>query len=94
VSAIAASQRQYLSSSARVLLISGAIDIHLDPKWAASAVPGLGNGHHLVIPYATHLPTEDNSCAGKVVSAFLAAEGDFAKVDTSCVKALPSPGWN
>jgi hypothetical protein len=40
------------------------------------------------------LSTEENSCAGKIATAYLGAGGDYSKVDISCVETLTSPGWN
>jgi pimeloyl-ACP methyl ester carboxylesterase len=86
-------ERQLVSSSRPLLLLSGVVDINLDPKWAKIALSKLEQAHLIEVPYAAHLPSYV-PCVGKIDVQFLEADGDHSKVDDSCLNTLPAPGWN
>ncbi|HSO39075.1 MAG TPA: alpha/beta hydrolase, partial [Labilithrix sp.] len=62
------------------------------PEWGARAAATLPHATNLVVPYATH-STMGIPCVSGIITDFIAAEGDVARVDTSCVARLPAPQW-
>ncbi|MCC7385131.1 MAG: alpha/beta fold hydrolase [Deltaproteobacteria bacterium] len=93
VLALGPEDREPLRSSARILLLSGAIDLNVDPRWASEARSTLSNAVEVVVPYATHLTTYV-PCVGAINVAYLRSGGDLARVDRSCLDSLPAPDWN
>lgn len=87
-----ARHRQFVTSDTPTLLVSGAIDLNVDPRWAALALEHLSSATSLVVPYSTHLATYV-PCAGQIETDFLAADGDVERVDTSCLDHLRPPRW-
>ncbi len=87
------SERQLVSSDAKLLLISGLIDINLDPKWAKVALEKLNQAKLIEVENATHLPTY-KPCVGQINTEYLRADGDINKVDMSCLDQLPKPKWD
>lgn len=94
VTVTSASERELVQSETPLLLLSGAVDVNLDPKWAAVALGQLPNAQHLTIPYSTHLPTYNfPQCVGAMSADFLRTDGDMSQVPTGCVAAIPQPAW-
>jgi pimeloyl-ACP methyl ester carboxylesterase len=89
---VSAALRTAVTSSAKVLLLNGDLDLNTFPEWGARAAKTLPNSASLTIPYATH-STMSIPCVGTIIGAFLAADGAMGMVDTSCVAALPQPAW-
>jgi hypothetical protein len=90
---IPASQRQHIAADTDILLVSGAVDTNVDPAWAFEVEEAMNNATHIVVPYATHLPTYV-PCVGRINAAFLAADGDLSSVDTSCLEEISQPDWD
>lgn len=83
-----------VQSSAKVLLLSGELDLITPPEWGTRAAQTLPNSTHLIIPYSTHSTIANStSCVSKLMTAFYQADGDMTKVDTSCIDQLTIPGW-
>jgi pimeloyl-ACP methyl ester carboxylesterase len=85
-------ERQLVTADAPILLLSGALDLNVDPMWAEAAAEALPNGTHLLVPHATHLTTYV-PCVAQISTGFLVAEGDLAAVDATCLDALHPPEW-
>ena len=92
VEPIDAAQRQFVSSDVPILLLSGELDVNVDPRWASMALASLGDATHLLVPYATHLATYV-PCVGQINSDFFGAAGDMSRVDTDCLERLRPPPW-
>ncbi len=92
IDALDASLLQPVSSDAKVLLLSGDIDMTTRPEWGARALATLPNATHIVVPYATHA-TMVVPCVGEVITRFLEADGEIQQVDASCVGQLTEPPW-
>jgi pimeloyl-ACP methyl ester carboxylesterase len=87
VQPIDASLRSPISSPAKILLLSGAIDLNTPVAWGNLAKQTLPNATHLVIPGATH-GTIHVPCASDIATHFLRADGDMSGVDVSCLAAI------
>ena len=87
------SVRQAVTSSAHVLLLSGAIDDRTPAAWGAQALKTLTNGTHVVIPYASHEAGTVFPCAANMTVQYLVNDGDYSKVDSSCIQAIAAPAW-
>jgi pimeloyl-ACP methyl ester carboxylesterase len=87
-----AAERQLVASDVAILLVSGAIDVNVDPRWATIAREPLNNAAEIVVPYSTHLATYV-PCVGRINTDFLAARGDMTAVDTGCLQQLRQPPW-
>lgn len=90
---IDASLRAPVTSSARVLLLSGAIDLNTPTAWGVHAAETLDHGTHLVIPRSTHSTIVVSPCAATIAVQFLQADGDISEVDTACIDEIPAPSW-
>jgi pimeloyl-ACP methyl ester carboxylesterase len=75
-----------------VLLLSGEFDPATSPQGAESAIRGLSNARHLVIPDSGHgWGLNSTECVDRIVGDFLNAAG-ASKLDTSCLaKVRRSP---
>jgi hypothetical protein len=76
----------------KVLLLNGDLDLDTFPEWGAHAAATLPRAVNLVVPYATH-STMSIPCVQKIMSAFLLADGDAARVDRACLAELRAPSW-
>jgi pimeloyl-ACP methyl ester carboxylesterase len=92
VTSLDAALRTPVSSSVPALLLSGGVDFITPPEAGDHAAATLSNSTHLVIPNMTHAAMR-SSCAASILTAFLAADGDMASVDTSCLQKLPAASW-
>ena len=92
VSPTSATLRKPVTSKVKTLLLSGEIDIRTPVEMGTHTSKTLVNSKHVVIPHASH-STISNSCAAKILTAFFNSDGDLAKLDTSCLKSVPHPGW-
>ena len=92
VQPVDASLRAPVSSDAKVLLLNGDLDLNTFPEWGAHAAATLSHATNLVVPFATH-STMSVPCVGQIITDFLAADGDMARVDASCLTALTPPAW-
>jgi pimeloyl-ACP methyl ester carboxylesterase len=92
VTPLDAALRKPVQSALKVLLLSGGIDIITPPSVGDRAALTLPHATHLVVPETTHSVMRV-PCVGKIITDFFVAEGDMAKVDTSCLKSLPAPTW-
>ena len=92
VDPLAASLRSPVQSSAKVLLTNCTLDLNTFPEWGTHAAATLPNATSLVFPYATH-EAMVTPCGASIMEAYLLADGDVSKVDTSCVQKLTEPAW-
>ena len=93
VSPAGASERQAVTSPAHVLLMSGAIDDRTPAAWGAQAIKTLPNGKHVVVPYASHEAGTVFPCAATMTIQYLVNDGDYSKVDSSCIQSITQPAW-
>ena len=92
VEPIDAEERQFVASDVPILLLSGDLDINVDPRWAAMALQSLDDATHLLVPHATHLATYV-PCVGQINSDFFSAGGQMSLVSTYCLERLRPPRW-
>jgi len=92
VSPVAANLRAPVTADVPALLIDGAADLNTPSFWGDQAMTTLTNAHRVIVPWATH-STISVACAADVIVDFLKADGVMAQVDSSCIEALPEPGW-
>ncbi len=92
LSPISATLRSPVTSNARVLLMNATLDLNTFPEWGPHAQQTLPNATSLLVPYATH-ETMVTPCGAQIITAYLIADGDMSKVDTSCIQALTEPAW-
>jgi pimeloyl-ACP methyl ester carboxylesterase len=90
VDPIPAELRAPFSSDVPTLFMSGAIDFVTPPEAAAEVAETFSNGHHVIIPDATH-STMITPCGSQIITDFFYAGGDFSQVDTSCVETYGLP---
>jgi pimeloyl-ACP methyl ester carboxylesterase len=92
VSDIGVALRSPVVSSAKTLLMSGAIDLNTFPEDGTHAAETLEHGTHLIVPYATH-STMLVPCGADIMTDFLLADGEMSAVDTSCLDHLQHRAW-
>jgi pimeloyl-ACP methyl ester carboxylesterase len=92
VDPVDASLRQAVTSDVPTLLMNGEIDLNTPQEWGPHAALTLANGTSLLVPYATH-STMSVPCAAQIMSRFFINDGRIESVDTSCLSAIPHPGW-
>ena len=93
VSPVAASERQPVTSPARILLMNGAIDDRTPAAWGAHAKETLPNATNVLIPYASHEAGTVFPCPADMTVQYLVNDGDYSKVDSSCIQAITQPPW-
>ena len=78
-----------LTSAIPTLLLSGDFDPITPPQYAATLLPALSNGTHVIFPTGSHGQAITSPCANDLIQSFL--DDPMAKLDTSCVtEAVPS----
>ncbi len=87
---IADELRMPVFSDVPTLFMSGAIVFVTPPEGGAQAAETFSNGHHLIIPDATHA-TMITSCGSQIITDYFYADGDLSAVDTSCVETYSMP---
>ncbi|MCC6749189.1 MAG: alpha/beta fold hydrolase [Deltaproteobacteria bacterium] len=92
VAPLPGADRAAVTSSVKTLLLSGDADLRTPPHLGDHTLKTLSAGTHLVVPYAGH-STLMVPCAAQIASDFLAADGNLAAVDTTCLKRLKPPTW-
>jgi pimeloyl-ACP methyl ester carboxylesterase len=90
VQPIAEALRQPVVSSVPALVLSGALDINTIPEWGDQMVATLENGHHVVIPDATH-SVMVTTCGARIIEDYFLAGGDFDAVDVGCADTYDVP---
>jgi pimeloyl-ACP methyl ester carboxylesterase len=92
VDPIDAALRQAVVSDIPTLLMSGEIDLNTWAEWGDHAAETLSDGHHYVVPYATH-STISVSCAAQIMTDFLLQDGNIDAVGTTCLGTIRPPSW-
>jgi pimeloyl-ACP methyl ester carboxylesterase len=72
-----------LSSTIPTLMLSGDFDPITPPGYAASLLPQLPNGKHVIFPSGSHGQAVTSECTNRIIQAFLDTPLDA--VDSSCV---------
>lgn len=84
-----------VSSSASVLVVSGAMDPVTPPAWGETVSRSLRNARHVVLPGGGHIPdglSGLETCLDPIMIAFL-DHGDLDKLDVSCVAQMKRPPY-
>jgi pimeloyl-ACP methyl ester carboxylesterase len=92
VTPVPSERRTPVRSDAKVLLLSGGIDLITPPRWADMAAKSLPNSRHVVVPYATH-SVMATPCGAQMITAFFESDGDYERLDTSCTQKVAPPAW-
>jgi pimeloyl-ACP methyl ester carboxylesterase len=87
-----AALRQAVESDIPTLLMSGEIDLNTWAEWGDHTAETLSDGHHYVVPYATH-STLSVACAAQIITDFLLQDGNIDAVGTTCLGTLRPPAW-
>jgi pimeloyl-ACP methyl ester carboxylesterase len=72
-----------VTSEIPTLLLSGDFDPITPPQYAASLLPQLAHGQHVVFPRGSHGQAVQDACANRIIQAFL--DEPRRAVDASCV---------
>jgi pimeloyl-ACP methyl ester carboxylesterase len=92
VTQVPASVRRPVASRAKLLLLNGDLDLDTFPEWGAHVAQTLPASTNVTVPFATH-STMSVPCVADIIQAFVAADGDIAQVDMSCLQRLSPPPW-
>lgn len=73
---------QPVQSDLPTLLLSGAYDPITPPEYAATLLPNLPNGQHVIFPYGAHGQAVTNACANSIIAQFI--DSPLTRVDARC----------
>jgi pimeloyl-ACP methyl ester carboxylesterase len=79
---------QPVRSDIPTLLLSGELDPITPPQYAATILPFLSRGQHVIFPYGAHGQAVTNPCANSIIQRFV--DEPTASVDSSCVDTKSS----